>query len=66
MYRSVVYGLLGNLSMDADIRVHNLGDLKVYPQAHDIDCLRHRQLSVLKKNDGCVSPSWPHKHSSCE
>ena len=52
--------------MDADIRVHNLGDLKVYPQAHDIDCLRHRQLSVLKKNDGCVSPSWPHKHSSCE
>lgn len=27
--------------MDADIGVHNLGDLKVYAQAHDVDSLHH-------------------------
>ena len=27
--------------MDANVVVHNLGDLKVYPQAHDVDGLYH-------------------------
>ena len=36
------HGLLGNLRVDADIAVHNLSDLKVYTQAHDIDSLHHK------------------------
>lgn len=41
--------LLGNFCMDADVAVHNLGDLKIHTQAHDVDCLHQKQPVSSKK-----------------
>ena len=64
--------------MDADIGVHNLGDLKVYAQAHDVDSLHHNlyvwhmscvvalpAASQVVFKDECLKyAQWGKSHSS--
>lgn len=39
---TIMHDLLWDFGVNADIAVHNLRDLKVYTQAHDVDSLHCR------------------------
>lgn len=46
-----MHDLLGNFGMNTNIAVHDLRDLKVYTQAHDVDGLHCRHTSHHHTND---------------